>query len=65
MRFGDTPIDEATGTVLPLASDPVGIVFHTTESDILSLEPENNASLLRNSKNLVAYMGRMKDRFGI
>jgi hypothetical protein len=63
-------IDEATGGLLPLASDPVGIVFHTTESDILSLEPENNASLLRNSKNLVAYIKRhefyhyLVDRFG-
>jgi N-acetylmuramoyl-L-alanine amidase len=63
-------IDESTGAVLPLATDPVGIVFHTTESDILSLEPENNASLLRNSKNLVAYIKRHEfyhyliDRFG-
>ena len=63
-------IDEATGGLLPLASDPVGIVFHTTESDILSLEPENNASLLRNSKNLVAYIRKHEfyhyliDRFG-
>ncbi len=63
-------IDEATGGLLPLSSDPVGIVFHTTESDILSLEPENNASLLRNSKNLVAYIKRHEfyhyliDRFG-
>ena len=63
-------IDEASGRVLPLASDPVGIVFHTTESDILSLEPENNASLLRNSKNLVAYIRKHEfyhyliDRFG-
>jgi len=63
-------IDEASGHVLPLASEPVGIVFHTTESDILSLEPENNASLLRNSKNLVAYIKRhefyhyLVDRFG-
>lgn len=63
-------IDEATGGLLPLSSEPVGIVFHTTESDILSLEPENNASLLRNSKNLVAYIKRHEfyhyliDRFG-
>jgi hypothetical protein len=63
-------IDEATGRLLPLAGDPVGIVFHTTESDILSLEPENNASLLRNSKNLVAYIKKHEfyhyliDRFG-
>ena len=64
------PIDEATGTVLPVTSEPVGIVFHTTESDIISLEPENNALLLRNSKNLVAYVKRHEfyhyliDRFG-
>ena len=64
------PIDEATGTVLATAAEPVGIVFHTTESDILSLEPENNASLLRNSKNLVAYIKLHEfyhyliDRFG-
>ncbi|MEO5761533.1 MAG: peptidoglycan recognition family protein, partial [Vicinamibacteria bacterium] len=64
------PIEEATGRLLPQASDPIGIVFHTTESDILSLEPENNASLLRNSKNLVAFIKRHEfyhyliDRFG-
>lgn len=69
-RRSYAPIDEASGSLLPLASDPVGIVFHTTESDILSLEPENNASLLRNSKNLVAYIKRHEfyhyliDRFG-
>ncbi len=69
-RRSYAPIDEATGSVLALASEPLGIVFHTTESDILSLEPENNASLLRNSKNLVAYIRRHEfyhyliDRFG-
>ncbi len=63
-------IDEATGAVLPSATEPVGIVFHTTESDIQSLEPENNASLLRSSKNLVNYIRRHEfyhyliDRFG-
>lgn len=64
------PIDEATGTVLPSVHEPVGIVFHTTESDIQSLEPGNNASLLRSSKNLVNYIRRHEfyhyliDRFG-
>lgn len=64
------PIDEIAGTLLPAATEPVGIVFHTTESDILSLEPSNNSSLLRNSKNLVAYIKRNEfyhyliDRFG-
>ncbi len=69
-RRSYAPIDEATGSVMALASEPLGIVFHTTESDILSLEPGNNASLLRNSKNLVAYIKRHEfyhyliDRFG-
>ncbi|MBK5254520.1 MAG: N-acetylmuramoyl-L-alanine amidase [Vicinamibacteria bacterium] len=69
-RRSFVPIDEATGAVLAPLIEPVGIVFHTTESDILSLEPENNASLLRNSKNLVAYIKRHEfyhyliDRFG-
>ncbi len=64
------PIDEATGALLPAVTEPVGIVFHTTESDILSLEPSNNSSLLRNSKNLVTYIRRNEfyhyliDRFG-
>lgn len=64
------PIDEATGQALAPETRPVGIVFHTTESDIQSLEPENNASLIRNSKNLVAYVKRHEfyhyliDRFG-
>jgi hypothetical protein len=63
-------LDEASGALLPVSGSPVGIVFHTTESDILSLEPENNASLLRNSRNLVAYIKRHEfyhyliDRFG-
>lgn len=65
-----TLIDEASGTVLPPENEPRGIVFHTTESDIQSLEPENNASLLRSSKNLVNYIRRHEfyhyliDRFG-
>lgn len=64
------PIDEATGSAMATETRPVGIVFHTTESDIQSLEPENNASLIRNSKNLVAYVKRHEfyhyliDRFG-
>ena len=69
-RRAYAPIDEATGRALAVATGPVGIVFHTTESDILSLEPENNASLLRNTKNLVTYIKRHEfyhyliDRFG-
>jgi hypothetical protein len=64
------PIDETTGGLLPVSHDPVGIVFHTTESDIQTLDPENNTSLLRSSKNLVAYVKRHEfyhyliDRFG-
>lgn len=52
------------------SSRPVGIVFHTTESDILPLEPENNASLLRSSQSVLSYVRRRQlyhyliDRFG-
>ena len=63
-------IDEVSGALLPVQNDPVGIVFHTTESDVQTLDPTNNTSLLRSSKNLVAYVKRHEfyhyliDRFG-
>lgn len=49
---------------------PVGIVFHTTESDLVPYSPEQNANLKRLSQDIVAYVRRNKsyhylvDRFG-
>lgn len=62
--------DPVTEEMSEPAQAPVGIVFHTTESDILPLEPENNGSLLRSSQNLIAFVRRHQlyhyliDRFG-
>ncbi|MGA1869431.1 MAG: peptidoglycan recognition family protein [bacterium] len=50
--------------------DPVGIVYHTTESDILPFDKENNYNILKATRNLLHYIKRIKcynyliDRFG-
>jgi N-acetylmuramoyl-L-alanine amidase len=37
-------------------SEPVGIVFHTTESSLVPFQPEQNGALLRNTSNLAEYV---------
>lgn len=52
------------------ASAPVGIVFHTTESDLAEFVPSNNREILRRGHYLAQFVGRehlynfLVDRFG-
>lgn len=51
-------------------SEPAGIVFHSSESDVASFEPEENGLLKRQGEQLLAYIRRRQcyhfliDRFG-
>ena len=53
-----------------LKRDPVGIVFHTSENDMLPFTPDNSASIETRSRGLLEYVRRNKsynyviDRFG-
>jgi len=53
-----------------LKQEPVGIVYHTSESDMLPFTPDNNASIGSRSRALLEYVRRNKsynyviDRFG-
>ena len=55
---------------LELKREPVGIVYHTSESDMLPFTPDNNASIEQRSRGLLEYVRRHKsynyviDRFG-
>ena len=50
--------------------EPVGIVYHTSESDMLPFTPDNNASIESRSRSLLEFVRRNKsynyviDRFG-
>ncbi len=54
----------------PWRTEPAGIVFHTSESDLAPLGPQWNQALLRNSADLVRYVRQHRcyhfliDRFG-
>lgn len=53
-----------------LRRDPVGIVYHTSESDILPFTQDNNMSIKQRSQGLIEYVSRNKsynyliDRYG-
>src|SRR5260370_20169072 len=53
-----------------LQNRPVGIIFHTTESDLAPFDPSQNANLKRLAHDIVTYVRRHKsyhylvDRFG-
>lgn len=53
-----------------LRRDPVGIVYHTSESDILPFTSDNNLSIKQRSQGLIEYVSRNKsynyliDRYG-
>jgi hypothetical protein len=61
---------EQNGAEGPARHEPVGILFHTTESDIWPLEAAYNESLRDSSQKLLAYVARKRlyhyliDRFG-
>lgn len=63
-------IDTALGTEGGVQQAPVGIVFHTSESDIWPLEESFNEKLRDSSQNLLHYLRRNRvyhyliDRFG-
>jgi hypothetical protein len=50
--------------------EPIGIVYHTSESDLMSFTPDNNESIESHSRGLLEYVQRHKaynyviDRFG-
>jgi hypothetical protein len=61
----------ATGTSTgEVSKDPVGIVYHTSESHLTSFTPDNNESIESHSRGLLEYVQRHKsynyviDRFG-
>lgn len=53
-----------------LSSEPVGIVYHTSESDMLPFTPDNNASIESRSRGLLEFVRKNRsynylvDRFG-
>jgi hypothetical protein len=63
-REGKAATDEG------LKREPVGIVYHTSESDMLPFTPDNNSSIESRSRALLEYVRRNKsynyviDRFG-
>jgi hypothetical protein len=60
-----------SGDALPRpGSEPIGIVYHTTENDMAPFEPDFNRSILETTENLLGYLRRrglynyLIDRFG-
>jgi hypothetical protein len=64
------PADLPEGNAGPVRSEPVGIVFHTTESLQAPFEPQQNGVLKRIGESLLEYVRRKQaynfliDRFG-
>lgn len=64
------PFDRTRWRVSAAETQPVGIVFHTTESRMAPFEPDQNLRLQRNERNLLAYVAQHRfyhfliDRFG-
>ena len=64
------PFDRARWSASAAETEPVGIVFHTTESRMAPFEPNQNSRLQRNGRNLLAYIAQHRfyhfviDRFG-
>jgi len=62
--------EESSGLSQEVGVKPVGILFHTSESDIWPLEASFNQNLQTSSHNIVLYVSRLKlynymiDRFG-
>jgi hypothetical protein len=63
-------LDRVTGAGGPVRTEPAGILFHTSESDIWPLDEANNEKLRDSSRRLLLYVQRLKlyhyliDRFG-
>jgi N-acetylmuramoyl-L-alanine amidase len=62
--------ERETGTPSEVLTEPVGLLFHTSESDIWPMEESFNENLRESSHNLLRYIGRLHlynyviDRFG-
>lgn len=62
--------DRKSGIQPTVYREPVGLLFHTSESDIWPLDPANNENLRVSSQRLLRYVQRIKayhylvDRFG-
>jgi hypothetical protein len=62
--------NKTSGEMGPVETAPIGILFHTTESDIWPLEETNNDRLRTSSQRLLKYVQRNRsyhyliDRFG-
>ena len=69
-RVPFVPVAGAAGMQEPASDRPVGILFHTTESDIWPLEASFNENLRGSSQRLLRYLKREQlyhyliDRFG-
>ena len=57
LQVGNDLRSRPAGTVA-LIERPVGIVFHTTESDLVPLEPDHREQLRRRGRDLLEYVGR-------
>jgi hypothetical protein len=61
---------ETGATDAQVRRDPIGIVYHTSESDLMSFTSDNNESIESHSRGLLGYVQRHKsynyviDRFG-
>ena len=61
---------DITKEAVKLSGDIVGIVYHSSESDLVPFKPEMNSSIKKRSKGLIKYLQRRKsynyfiDRFG-
>jgi hypothetical protein len=61
---------DLTKEAIKLSGDIVGIIYHTSESDLVPFKPEMNSSIKKRSKGLIKYLQRRKsynyfiDRFG-
>ncbi len=64
------PFDRIAWREGGVATQPIGIVFHTTETRPVPFEPSQNSRLQRNGRNLLAYVAQHRlyhfliDRFG-
>ncbi len=62
--------DERSGMLAAVGTQPIGIMFHTSESDIWPMEASNNERLRDSSHHLLRYVQRNRsynylvDRFG-
>ena len=52
--------DPRKSSALPVQHDIVGIIYHTTESELVDFTSDNNSDLLRHSQGLTGYVQKEK-----